>query len=61
MDARGTRDTGPDLATHDAAGVDLTLVREWLAMSPVERLRRLEEFVSSVKELRALNGNLQIR
>ena len=37
--------------THDAAGVDLTLIREALAMTPAERLRALTEMMASLARL----------
>jgi hypothetical protein len=42
----------PALPAYSEDGVDLTLIREMLALSPAERLRRLQEFVESVGRLR---------
>lgn len=39
------------LPTHDAAGVDLTLIREALAMSPAERLEALTQMMASLAQL----------
>jgi hypothetical protein len=48
--------TGPDpVPDIDENGVDRAQIRAMLALSPLERLRRLEEFVDSVAELRRLN------
>jgi len=40
----------------DADGVDRAQIREMLALSPEERLRRVEEFLASVFEIAELNG-----
>ena len=37
--------------SHDAAGVDLMLVRDALAMTPAERLRSLTEMMASIARL----------
>jgi hypothetical protein len=44
---------GPDI---DDNGVDRTQIREALALSPVERLRRLDRFMRQVIRIRQLNG-----
>jgi len=38
-------------------GVDLTLIRWMLSMTPAERLQVLEDFVNTVQEIRALNAS----
>jgi len=48
-------------STHDEAGVDLTLIRETLALTPVERLQRLQQFIDSVIEIRNLNARRPVR
>jgi len=48
-------------ASHDANGVDLDQVREMLALSPEQRLARVEEFVQSMLEIRDLNEAGSIR
>jgi hypothetical protein len=57
----GRRETGPggpprepDLPTHSEDGVDLTLIRWMLSLTPLERLRALEDTVRSLMELRTL-------
>ncbi len=40
----------------DEDGVDLTLIRCQLALTPRERLREASEFASAVERLRARNG-----
>jgi hypothetical protein len=43
----------PDI---DENGVDRAQIRAMLRLSPEERLRRVEEFVESVLEIRELNA-----
>ncbi len=43
---------GPDL---DENGVDLAQIRALLRLTPEQRLRRMEEFVQSVLEVRECN------
>jgi hypothetical protein len=43
----------PDI---DESGVDRAQIRAMLALAPADRLRRVEEFVQSVLEIRALNA-----
>ena len=40
----------------DENGVDRAQIRAMLALSPEERLKRVEEFVESVLEIRERNG-----
>jgi hypothetical protein len=40
----------------DEDGVDRAQIRAMLALSPEERLKRVEEFVESVLEIRERNG-----
>lgn len=40
-----------DQPSHDAAGVDLMLIRDALAMTPAERLRALTEMMASIARL----------
>lgn len=42
---------------YDASGVDLTLIRRMLALSPEDRLRTLEGWVGSILELRRAESN----
>lgn len=43
--------------THNAAGVDLTLIRWMLTLTPAERVEYIEGVVASLEEIRALNGD----
>ena len=43
---------GPEPPVPDADGVDTTLVRWMLSLTPTERLEVLQGFVDSVSELR---------
>jgi hypothetical protein len=48
----------PDI---DENGVDRAQIRAMLALTPEERLRRVEEFVESVLEIRELNEARPVR
>ncbi len=43
----------PDELTYSEDGVDLTLIRWMLSLTPEERLRTLEQTVRSIMRLRA--------
>ncbi len=45
-----------DLPTHSEDGVDLTLIRWMLAMTPAERLQTLQRTVRSILRLRRGNA-----
>lgn len=45
------------LPTHNADGVDLTLIRWMLTLTPVERVEYVQGLVESLEEIRELNGN----
>lgn len=45
-----------DQPVHDEAGVDLTLIRWTLSMTPAERLQVLQAFVDSITEMRRAAG-----
>ena len=51
-------ETAEDLPTHDHNGVDLTLIRHMLSLTPAERLDALQNFMEPVQELRARNPQL---
>jgi hypothetical protein len=51
----GEQDYPGEFTDYAEDGVDLTLVRYWLSLTPVERLEDLQQFVDSVEEIRALN------
>jgi hypothetical protein len=40
----------------DAAGIDREQIRAFLGLTPEERLRRVEEYVESVLEIRDINA-----
>jgi len=44
-----------DAYTED--GVDLSLIRSFLSLTPAERLRMLQGFVNAVLRIRALNAD----
>lgn len=43
-------------AEYSPDGVDLTLIRWMLSLTPAERLRALQKFVNSVRRIRARNA-----
>lgn len=45
------------LPTHNADGVDLTLIRWMLTLTPVERVEYIQGLVESLDEIRTLNGD----
>jgi len=51
----------PDAPDIDENGVDRAQIREMLRLSPEERLRRVEDFVESVLEIREVNGPRAVR
>ncbi len=51
----------PDAPDIDENGVDRAQIREMLRLSPEERLRRVEDFVECVFEIRAINEPRTIR
>ena len=53
-----SRPAEPDI---DASGVDRAQIRAMLALTPEERLRRVEEFVEAALEIRELNGPRPVR
>jgi hypothetical protein len=40
--------------THDENGVDLTLIRAYLDLSPIQRLRSLQNAVRAIQRFRSL-------
>ena len=48
----------PDI---DENGVDRTQIRAMLALTPEERLRKVEEFVEAALEIRELNAPRPVR
>ncbi len=51
----------PDAPDIDENGVDRAQIRHMLRLSPEERLRRVEEFVDSVLEIREINEPRTVR
>ncbi len=49
----------PELPAYGEDGVDLTLIRAMLSLSPVERLRKMQQCAWSIKRLRAKNPQLR--
>jgi hypothetical protein len=52
---------GPAAPDVDANGVDRAQIRAMLALTPEERLRRVEEFLESALEIQALNAPRAVR
>lgn len=48
-------DDAPAASDIDENGVDRAQIRAMLALSPEERLRKLQEFVAGIAEIRELN------
>lgn len=48
------RPAEPDI---DGNGVDRAQIRAMLALTPAERLKKAEDFLASVLEIRSLNGS----
>ncbi len=55
------QDAAPREADIDDDGVDRAQIRAMLALTPEERLRRVEEFVEAALELRELNAPRPVR
>jgi hypothetical protein len=47
-----------DEPAYSPDGVDLTLIRWMLSLTPAERLRVLQNFVNSVRKIRAKNSKV---
>jgi hypothetical protein len=47
-----------ELREYSEDGVDLTLIRWMLSLTPDERLQALQQFVNSVERIRELNPHL---
>lgn len=54
-------DSALDAATVDDRGIDREQIRAMLRLTPEERLRRVQEFVESVLEIRELNEKRTLR
>jgi hypothetical protein len=53
--------TEPQAPDIDENGVDRAQIRAMLALTPEERLKRIEEFLESALEIRELNGARPVR
>ena len=42
---------------YDSSGVDVTLIRATLSMTPAERLDMLEDFLDMISQARRFNGS----
>jgi hypothetical protein len=47
----------PETSEYSADGVDFTLIRWMLSLTPAERRQVLQRFVNSVEEIRIRNAN----
>jgi hypothetical protein len=54
-------DVVPATPDVDVNGVDRAQIRAMLALTPEERLRRVEEFLEGVLEIRELNAPRPVR
>ena len=52
----GGKEKSEDPTTHSADGVDLTLIRWMLSLTPAERLEVLESAVNSIIDIRERNA-----
>jgi len=53
-------DTSADEPAYSEDGVDLTLIRWMLSMTPAERLQVLQQYVDSVLSIRAWNSQTRL-
>jgi hypothetical protein len=58
MEPRDSADSNRPAYSED--GVDLTLIRSMLSLSPAERLATLQQYVDSVLSVRALNSEARL-
>lgn len=61
LDMATRPDSALDAATVDDRGIDREQIRAMLRLTPEERLRRVQEFVESVLEIRELNEKRTLR
>ena len=55
-DVEPDKQCAADEPAYSPDGVDLTLIRWMLSLTPAERLRVLQRFVNSVRNIRARNS-----
>jgi hypothetical protein len=58
MEPRDSADSNRPAYSED--GVDLTLIRSMLSLSPAERLATLQQYVDSVLSVRARNSEARL-
>jgi hypothetical protein len=58
--APGDEEPAPAEPDIDENGVDRAQIRAMLALTPEERLRRVEAFVRSAREIRELNARRRV-
>jgi hypothetical protein len=61
MEPQHRLDAEPEAPDIDDNGVDRAQIRAMLALTPEERLKRVEEFLESALEIRELNGARPVR
>ncbi len=49
-----------DMAPYASDGVDVTLIRWMLSLTPAERLEKLQGFVNFVREVRSRNNGAEL-
>ena len=54
-------ESGAPRSDIDANGVDRAQIREMLALTPLQRIERVEQFVEDVLEIRDLNAPRPLR
>lgn len=57
----GPTETPGEALAVDDNGVDREQVRRMLALTPEQRLRRMQDFVESILEIRELNAERPVR
>lgn len=44
------------MSPYDESGVDVTLIRSFLSLTPAERMQRLQDFIDFTEEIWRVNG-----
>ena len=44
------------MSPYDPSGVDITLIRSFLSLTPAERMERLQDFMDFTEQIWRLNG-----
>jgi hypothetical protein len=50
-------EAAPELPAYSEDGVDLTLIRWMLSMTPEERLQAVQECANSIRQIREMNAD----